>query len=117
MKAFSIAVAVTLVLAFVSVLESATVPLAGVEEAKRVEEVEEVEGRINTPAAEHAGKRKVGVDVVSKKNPAATERQKQKKKSVGDGSGIQSLTFKLQTLEGLRCEGSGGRVKGKSIGA
>jgi len=30
MKAFSIAVAVTLVLAFISVLESATVPLAGV---------------------------------------------------------------------------------------
>ena len=30
MKAFSIAVAVTLVLAFVSMLESATVPLGGV---------------------------------------------------------------------------------------
>ncbi|CAL8297787.1 unnamed protein product [Gadus morhua 'NCC'] len=39
MKAFSIAVAVTLVLAFVSVLESATVPLGG-----QVEEVEEVKG-------------------------------------------------------------------------
>ncbi|CAL8288592.1 unnamed protein product [Merluccius merluccius] len=51
MKAFSIAVAVTLVLAFVCMLESATVPLGGVEEVERVEEVEEVEGSINTPAA------------------------------------------------------------------
>ncbi|CAL8248262.1 unnamed protein product [Lota lota] len=53
MKAFSIAVAVTLVLAFVSMLESATVPLGGVEEVEVVKRVEEVEESINTPAAEH----------------------------------------------------------------
>nr|ACA42769.1 hepcidin precursor [Gadus morhua] len=53
MKAFSIAVAVTLVLAFVSVLEGATVPLGGqVEEVEEVTRVEEVEESINTPAAE-----------------------------------------------------------------
>ncbi|XP_068179570.1 hepcidin-1 [Antennarius striatus] len=46
MKAFSIAVAVTLVLAFICILESSAVPLAGVQELEEA-------GSNDTPVAAH----------------------------------------------------------------